>query len=374
MALELRPKKPKPGKSQKWVVRFQIPTGKRNKAGKLLYKNWAETIGERGKMTKKQAEIIHDRLKIKMKGGRFIESPTLEDFSLEYIEHKKNVERKRSWERDVYSIRNLIKFFGPEKRLSDITPKDVDGFKAMRLKAINPTTKKPYKPASVNRDIECLRHMLNLATIWDQFEGENPVTIAGTLQEIRDEPIPLTYDEEDLLLPALNQSVRWIAEFALNTGMRIEEIIFLSPDRINFNRRIAKIEATDQKGKRVREVPLNERALEIIYESLEYGKKFHISPPTVFLNTKGMSYIGHHSIYSTVVRTCKRIGIRKIYPHLLRHTFITRSIESGGLVNPMALKEVVGHVDLKTLMRYVHLTDSKFDAVNAVMRKKKEAK
>ena len=61
MALELRPKKSKPGQAQKWVVRFQLPTGKRNKQGKIIYQNWTRVIGERGKMTKVQAENIHDR-------------------------------------------------------------------------------------------------------------------------------------------------------------------------------------------------------------------------------------------------------------------------------------------------------------------------
>ena len=61
MALELRPKKAIKGKAQKWVVRFQLPTGKRNEQGKVIYQNWARTIGERGKMTKTQAEDIHDR-------------------------------------------------------------------------------------------------------------------------------------------------------------------------------------------------------------------------------------------------------------------------------------------------------------------------
>ncbi|TFG76403.1 MAG: hypothetical protein E4H21_06445 [Thermodesulfobacteriales bacterium] len=70
---------------------------------------------------------------------------------------------------------------------------------------------------------------------------------------------------------------------------------------------------------------------------------------------------------------CKKIGIRKIYPHLLRHTFITRAIESGK-VDPIAVREVVGQANLKTLLRYVHLTDSKVVAVNAVMRENKEDK
>lgn len=70
MALELRPIKTKPGQAQKWVARFQIPTGKRNEDGRLLYKNHSHVIGERGKMTKKQAEDKYDLYKAKIKGGK----------------------------------------------------------------------------------------------------------------------------------------------------------------------------------------------------------------------------------------------------------------------------------------------------------------
>lgn len=82
----------------------------------------------------------------------------------------------------------------------------------------------------------------------------------------------------------------------------------------------------------------------------------------------GKPYSGHDSIYPTVVRACKRAGIRRIHPHMLRHTFITRAIEAGA--DPISVREIVGHADLKTLLRYVHLKESKFKAVNSVMREK----
>lgn len=43
----------------------------------------------------------------------------------------------------------------------------------------------------------------------------------------------------------------------------------------------------------------------------------------------------------------------------------------SGQVDPITVKEIVGHADLKILFRYVHLTDSKHRAVNAIVRKKK---
>ncbi len=358
MALELRPKKSKPGQAQKWVARFQIPTGRRNEHGKVIYKNHTETIGERGKMTKRQAEEIHDRIKSKVKGGYIIVSPPLEEFAAEFIKHKRDVDNIRSTDRYIHSIKHLISFLGPNKLLSDITPKNVDDYKAHRLKKVAPGT--------VNRELQCLRAMINLAEKWNQHKGDNPVTKAGLIKEVRNEIVPVTKDEESMLLEALHHNISWICEFALNTGMRVEEILQLKEKAIQHNKMenmyFAKIEATEQKGKRFREVPLNERAIELIEEARQFKKKFKPEPDEIFLNSKGARYSGHDSIYPTVIRACKKLGLRKINPHLFRHTFITRLIEKGA--DPISVQEIVGHANIKTLLRYTHLRSSKFNAVN----------
>ena len=52
----------------------------------------------------------------------------------------------------------------------------------------------------------------------------------------------------------------------------------------------------------------------------------------------------------------------EIDPHLLRHTFITRLIENGA--DPISVQEIVGHANIKTLLKYTHLRSSKYKAVN----------
>ena len=98
MALELRPKNPKKNQPQKWLARFQIPTGKRKSNGTPKYYNYRKVIGEKGKMTKKQAQVIHDKLKSKVMPDSttseyLVESPTLQAFAPEYIQHKKEVDK-----------------------------------------------------------------------------------------------------------------------------------------------------------------------------------------------------------------------------------------------------------------------------------------
>ena len=48
---------------------------------------------------------------------------------------------------------------------------------------------------------------------------------------------------------------------------------------------------------------------------------------------------------------------RRIYPHLLRHTFATTYLENGG--NIYALQQILGHTTLDMVKKYVHLTQAK---------------
>jgi len=319
-------------------------------------------------MTKKQAEEIHDRLKIKMKGGYLIDSPPLKEFAIEFIKHKRDVDNIRSTDRYINSLKFLISFFGPGTLLSEITPKRIDEFKAFRIKTVTPST--------VNRDVRCLSSMITLAKKWNQFEGDNPVTKAGMLREIRDELVPVNAKEEAVFLESLYDNISWVCEFALNTGMRIGEILQLKEKALKFNNIdnmfYAKLEATEQKGKRFRDVPLNYRAMELIENARMFKKQVKSGVEEIFISSNGEKYAGSDSIYKVIVKTCKRNGIRKINPHLLRHTFITRLIERGA--DPITVQEIVGHTSIKTLLRYTHLRTSKFNAVNLLITVKNSGK
>jgi len=58
---------------------------------------------------------------------------------------------------------------------------------------------------------------------------------------------------------------------------------------------------------------------------------------------------------------CKRAAIRGLRFHDLRHTAATRMAERGA--NIVAVKEILGHADIKTTMKYFHPGDSLTEAV-----------
>jgi len=71
--------------------------------------------------------------------------PTLKDFSIDYLEYKKNVNLKRSWQKDESHLKRFNNYFGNLK-LSEITAKHIDDYKQIRVREV--------KPVTVNHELE----------------------------------------------------------------------------------------------------------------------------------------------------------------------------------------------------------------------------
>ena len=174
MGVFKRPAKLKKGQHQYWWIRFQYK-------GKEYWESTHHRVGE---ITKDQArDILKDR-KLEIKTGNKIvrvpetesessDTPTLYEFSKEYVKQKKG-EGKVSWERDVYSINNLLEFFGSDVLLNEIDSKGVSKYKVHRLQI--------RKPETINHELICLGAIINLARDWGVFNGKNPVYVSGLIK------------------------------------------------------------------------------------------------------------------------------------------------------------------------------------------------
>lgn len=100
----------------------------------------------------------------------------------------------------------------------------------------------------------------------------------------------------------------------------------------------------------------------------EIFDKIHIASTVRYRHRKFVPYEAKHAhkknaaiarIFKTVKVT--KVGdvnlTRRIYPHLLRHTFATTFLENGG--NIYALQQILGHTTLDMVKNYVHLTQAK---------------
>ena len=132
---------------------------------------------------------------------------------------------------------------------------------------------------------------------------------------------------------------------ALNTGLRKSNILELRWEQINFDFNF--IEILENKGNKHLLIPLNEKLIQFFNNKPEAERKGYI-----FINPEtGLPYKDIKKAWSTAL---KKARIENFRFHDLRHTVGTRLAEQ--LVPVNVIKELLGHSDVHTTMRYVHST------------------
>lgn len=136
------------------------------------------------------------------------------------------------------------------------------------------------------------------------------------------------------------------------TGMRRQEVVDLTLERVDLSRRVLKVTG---KGDKEREIPIITALYEIILLYLQKRSKEFAFDTTnaFFLTNKGAP------IYLNFVNNIVRKELAgldgfegKISPHVLRHSFATHLLNGGAELN--SIKEVLGHSSLAATQVYTH--------------------
>ncbi len=310
------------------------------------------TIGAHGVLTADEARLEAKRLLGDVARGEDpsgkrqsqLHAPTISALCDRFLSDYAERHCKPSTYRDYASnIRRFVKpAFGP-MLINDVTRADVA---ALHLKI---SEKTPYQ---ANRVLGLLSKVFNTAEDWGlRTEGTNPARRVKKNRE--EEKKRYLRDEEQtrlgqVLMRCLQEDTETIhivsaIMLLMLTGCRMSEITTLKWDYVHYNH----LDLPDSKTGR-RRIPLPREAYDIIM-----GLPRLNGNPYVILGNTETGYLT--DLEKPWRRIRKRAGLEDVRLHDLRHTYASVAITNG--IDPFMLKEIMGHKNLTTTLRYAHLAD-----------------
>jgi integrase len=257
-----------------------------------------------------------------------------ENLCHEYLQFSKVNKNPQSYRRDITSLKNLLLIFNG-KYITTITASDLEHYKNLRINKV--------KPGTINRELSCIKHMFSKAIHWGYLKDNQ----LRSVTKLKEPPGRLRYlqdGEEERLLAFCPEYTKPIVIFALNTGMRKSEILYLKWQDVDLKTRWITVRHT--KNNEARRIPINE----ILFTSLA-AIRSKMGSHYVFSHANGKPFI---EIYYGFKAACRRAGIEDFRFHDLRHTFASRLAIKG--VDIRVIQELLGHKTLTMTMRYSHLS------------------
>tara|TARA_R110002111_G_scaffold55408_9_gene95277 strand:+ start:2229 stop:3398 length:1170 start_codon:yes stop_codon:yes gene_type:complete len=287
--------------------------------------------------------------------------PTFADFFIEhYLPHVKP--RKRSWNKDESMFRVRLNDVFGKKRLNQISRREVVSFHTRLLEVDG------LSPASCDHHLKLLRRMLNLAVEWKMLE-KNPLTRIQLYKE--DNKVENYLDEEQLkrLLKVLhtdsNRMTCNVMLFLLSTGARLNEALSAKWSQVDRENRVWVISAKNSKSKKVRSVPLNQSALDVL---TQLGTEEH---EYLFMSNRSDTHLKEvHTGWKTLR---EKAGLPHLRIHDLRHSFASFLVNNGRTL--YEVQQILGHSVPTVTQRYSHLsaktllsaTDAASNCITAAM-------
>jgi len=191
-------------------------------------------------------------------------------------------------------------------------------------------------------------------------EGEradDPAADLATPKLLQRLPTVLSEAQVEALLQAPDPATelglrdRAMIELLYATGLRVSELVSLRLPQLRLDQGFL---LAFGKGSKERVVPVGESAEGWL------GRYFREARPelergrsdAVFLSRLGRA-MTRQGFWDNLRRHARAAGVKKVSPHVLRHSFATHLLEHGADLR--AVQEMLGHADISTTQIYTHI-------------------
>ena len=276
--------------------------------------------------------------------------------------------RENTWQGKEHIIqKRVIPYFG-NKRISDITAKDVIQWQNEIMNHRDKNNKQfsaTYLKTMHNQVSAIFNHAVRYYDL-----KSNPAAKAGSIgrKEAKD---MLFWTKEEYLKFAdamMDKPVSFYAfEMLYWCGIRMGELLALTPSDFDFTKSTVSINKSYQRIKRTDiisepKTPKSNRIIKmsdfLCNEMQDYINSLYGCDPTERLFPITKSYLHHE-----MDRGAKQSGVKRIRVHDLRHSHVSLLIEMG--FSAVAIADRVGHESIDITYRYAHMFPSKQEEMAA---------
>lgn len=185
-------------------------------------------------------------------------------------------------------------------------------------------------------------------------EVKMPKTVDPVIEILEEDDIKKIFSgiDANTVLGARNSA---FVSLMLDSGLRLSEVAYLKQSDVHLEDRYVKVLGKGGKERIVAFGAACQRAM------LHYYHHFRVEPShngvTGFFLTIDGYPLSPPAIKSYFKRLSKAVGIPRLHPHLLRHTYATSFLLNGGDV--FLLKQNLGHSTLIMVQHYLHIASTR---------------
>lgn len=254
---------------------------------------------------------------------------------------------------EYYRLR-LKNTFG-HKRLNQIRHRDIQLFHS-KLR------EEGLAPASCNLYLRTLKTAMSKAILWQIMDPPNP---AVGIRQYRERQVENYMDEAQLsrLLAVLqsdkNRMVCNIILFLLSTGARLNEALQARWEHIDIEHRVWRVPATNSKSGKVRAVPLNDSAIDVLNDVDTKNKSEWVFPSK---RNHGQPFVSLQKVWDRLRRQAGP-DLCHIRIHDLRHQHASMLVNNGRTL--YEVQQILGHSTSKVTERYSHLSTTTLQSASS---------
>lgn len=263
-------------------------------------------------------------------------------------------------------VTHILDYFGQDYLLSSFRDKDLSDFVSSLRKKYKNSGDRLISDTTINRIMETLRKMLNIAEEKWEFEVGNIHFRKHRLKQPEARTRWITKEEAESLINNASDHLKAPIQFALLTGVRLSNITGLQWKNVNLkHREITFRIKSNIPGGKLLVLPITDNVMDLL-NSLQKRNKYQSKRIVKDCNGKSIKYITKPDDYVFTYKgdrikdsfrksfktACKKSNIENFRFHDLRHTAASWMIQSGIPID--LVQEILGHTQIATTKKYAH--------------------